>query len=87
MTKINISTNAKIPSLHKCFLTGVSTNFNPTQATFHRDGYPSEVDLTLRFLETRTLDQQDIIKQHRWDNQLGTMDNRLSHDLSIINST
>jgi len=83
--------SAKIPRLNKCFLTGVQSNFNPTQASFHQDGYPSEVDLTLRFLEIRTLDKQDVLDQHEYQGAPGSRQemsaHKLSHDLSIINST
>lgn len=44
----------------KCFLKGVSTNFNPSSMSFHADGKPVEIDLTLNFVEEKTLDRKAI---------------------------
>ena len=52
---------AKLPKIERCFLLGVDTSFNSTSGTFHWDGRPTEVDMTLRFVEMRTLNKQDII--------------------------
>jgi len=43
-----------------CYLRNVSTNYNPTASSFHSDGSPAEIDLTLSFVENRTLTRQDI---------------------------
>jgi len=43
-----------------CYLESISTSYNPTQATFHRDGTPTEVDLSLNFIEHKTLSRKDI---------------------------
>lgn len=43
-----------------CYLSGVSTTINPTSMSFHKDGKPSEVDVTLAFVEERTLIKKDI---------------------------
>lgn len=53
---------AKIPRLEYCFLRNVQTNYNPTGASFHNDGRPNEVDMTLNFIEMRTLHKEDIQK-------------------------
>ena len=50
----------RMPKLEKCFLRSVSTNFNPSQAVFHSDGRPVEIDMTLQFVERRTLHRQDV---------------------------
>ena len=85
------SANAKIPRLNYCFLTGVQSNFNPTQAAFHQGGYPAEVDLTLRFLEVRTLDKSDVLDQHKYQGAPGSREeiaqHQLSPDMANINST
>ena len=52
--------NAKIQKIPDCFLFGVDTAYNSTSGVFHKDGYPSEVDLTLRFTETKALSKKDI---------------------------
>ena len=52
--------NKNMPKLHYCYLRNVSTTINPTGGAFRRDGQPNEVDLTLSFVEYRTLDKQDI---------------------------
>jgi hypothetical protein len=44
----------------KCFLKGVSTNYNPSTMAFHKDGKPVEIDLTLNFQEEKTLDRRNI---------------------------
>ena len=49
-----------IPNIEKCYLQNAQTVFNSTTATFHADGRPTEVDLTLTFVEHKTLDRSDI---------------------------
>ena len=46
--------------LKPCYLRAVTTSFNATQQSFHSDGTPTEIDLTLTFQESRTLNKQDI---------------------------
>lgn len=43
-----------------CYLRSVSTNYNPTSMTFHTDGKPVEIDLSLSFVEETTLSRKDI---------------------------
>jgi hypothetical protein len=54
---------AKIPQLEYCFLRGVQSSYNPTGQSFHADGYPNEIDMTLRFQEHRALHKADIVKE------------------------
>lgn len=49
-----------IPSLLECHLKSVQAVYNQQTGTFHEDGQPTEVDLTLTFLEYRALTRQDI---------------------------
>ena len=50
-----------IPNIEKCYLQNAQTVYNSTTATFHAiDGRPTEVDLTLTFVEHKTLDRSDI---------------------------
>jgi len=53
---------AKISKIDKCFLRTASTTYNPQSSSFHTDGQPVEIDLTLNFTEMRTLSKQDIEK-------------------------
>jgi hypothetical protein len=57
------NSNAKIPQLEYCFLRGVQSSYNPTGQSFHDDGYPNEIDMTLRFQEYRALSKKDIVEE------------------------
>ena len=52
--------NKNIPKIEYCYLRNVSTSINPTGGAFRRDGQPNEVDLTLSFVEYKTLNKKDI---------------------------
>ena len=52
----------KVPALQYCYLRSAQSSFNATTMTFHDDGHPTEVDLTLVFQEYRLLSKQDIQK-------------------------
>jgi hypothetical protein len=52
------------PKLLDCYLTGVTTNYNPNQPIFFKDGRFTEITLALSFMEERTLFRQDIVKQY-----------------------
>ena len=54
----------KMPKINTCFLQSVNHNYNPTAGTFHKDGYPSEVDLTMNFIEMRPLSKEDVDKNY-----------------------
>ena len=43
-----------------CFLKGISTNYNPSSMSFHADGKPVEIDLTLNFVEQKTIDRRAV---------------------------
>lgn len=43
-----------------CYLRNVQTSYNPTAASFHADGSPTEIDLTLSFAEHTTISRADI---------------------------
>ena len=47
-----------------CFLKGISTSYNPSTMSFHKDGAPAEIDLTLNFVEEKTLDREAIMKEY-----------------------
>ena len=46
--------------LKHCYLRSIGTNYNPTSMTFHTDGRPVEIDLSLSFQEETTLSRKDI---------------------------
>lgn len=48
------------PKLKDCYLTNITTNYNPTSMSFHSDGRPVEIDLSLSFTEQTTLNRNDI---------------------------
>ena len=43
-----------------CYLRSVSTNYNPSSMSFHPDGRPVEIDLSLSFVEEVTVNRQDV---------------------------
>lgn len=48
--------------LKHCYLRSISTNYNPSSMTFHEDGKPVEIDLSLNFQEETTLSRKDILE-------------------------
>ena len=55
-----VGANMKVPALQYCYLRSAQASYNATSMTFHDDGHPTEVDLTLVFQEYRALSKQDI---------------------------
>lgn len=52
--------NQYIPKIHSCYLLGVQSTFNSTAPTFHTDGSPLEVEVSLTYQESRALTRYDI---------------------------
>jgi len=52
--------NKYIPKIYSCYLQNCTSTFNSQGATFHTDGSPLEVDITLSYQETRVLTRFDI---------------------------
>jgi len=50
------------PLMKDAYLTSITTNFNPSTMSFHQDGEPVEIDLSLSFTEETTLSKKDILK-------------------------
>lgn len=50
------------PRIKDCYLTSITTNYNPSTMAFHEDGKPVEIDLSLSFTEETTLDKDDILE-------------------------
>ena len=42
------------------YLRAVATTYNPTSSALNEDGSPTEIDLTLSFLEYKTLSRYDV---------------------------
>jgi len=58
--KLNYNNSPVGSRIKLSYLRTISTNYNPTSSSFHTDGSPSEIDLSLTFLEHKTLTRQDI---------------------------
>jgi len=43
-----------------CYLRNVQTSYNPSAASFHADGSPTEIDLSLVFTEHTTISRADV---------------------------
>ena len=43
-----------------CYLRDVTTSYNPGSMSFHADGSPTEIDMSVNFQEFRGLTKQDI---------------------------
>lgn len=52
------------PKIKDCYLTSITTNYNPTTMAFHEDGEPVEIDLSLNFTEETTLNKDDILDHY-----------------------
>lgn len=46
--------------MRKCYLKSIAVNYNASSMSFHPDGNPVEVDLSLNFIEDQTLSRKDI---------------------------
>lgn len=57
-----LGSTAKFPKMQKSYLRNCQVVYNPNGMTFHADGHPTEIDMTLVFQEYRALAKQDIQK-------------------------
>ncbi len=55
-----LNSNAKFPKIQLAYLRSCQVNYNGSQMSFHADGQPTEIDMTLVFQEYRALAKQDI---------------------------
>lgn len=53
-------TSAPMPQPHLCYLRNVQTTYNPGSMSFFPDGQPTHTQMTLNFVEYRTLSREDI---------------------------
>ncbi len=49
-----------MPNIKPCYLTSLESTFNETANTFHHQGQPLEVNLSLSFQEERAMVRQDL---------------------------
>ena len=61
LTEGNASENQSLPKIAACYLTSYNSNFNASSNLYHKDGSPTEVDITLTFQETKVQTREDII--------------------------
>lgn len=64
--EIDIMYNDKVRignKMKKCYLKSISTTYNASSMAFHSDGKPVEIDVSLSFMEERTLTRADIIEE------------------------
>jgi hypothetical protein len=47
-----------------CFLNQVSVTYNPEAMSFHKDGDFQQTNISLQFMEERTLSKQDILREY-----------------------
>lgn len=52
--------NQYMPNIKPCYLTSLESTFNETANTFHHQGQPLEVNLSLSFQEERAMVRQDL---------------------------
>ena len=57
-----LGADARFPKMQKSYLRNCQVVYNPNGMTFHSDGHPTEIDMTLVFQEYRALAKQDIQK-------------------------
>ena len=73
MFKIGLTYDGQVvgTKIKLCYLRNIQTNYNPTQASFHNGGdgtgyaAPTEIDLSISFIEHKTLSRQDILENGR----------------------
>ena len=58
------NSDMQMPQPLYCFLRDVATTYNPGSMSFHADGNPTHIQMSLSFQEFRALNQQDIEKGH-----------------------
>lgn len=57
-------TRLKTQKIELSYLRNVSVVYNSSGGGYHKGGWPTEIDLSLSFMETRTLSKKDIGPQH-----------------------
>lgn len=53
-------TDVKMQKMPDCFLQRVDTVYNASSGVFHKEGFPSEVDITLGFSEMKPISKVDV---------------------------
>jgi len=60
--KFNGKINKKFPKIKECYLRTFSATTNSTGGGLRKDGQPNEIDITMAFVEHKTLTSADIKK-------------------------
>ena len=67
-TGVENEENPWIPRIHRSFLTGCTTTINSDTNAFHKNGAPSDVSVSLSFMETKQYDRNTILYGTEADN-------------------
>ena len=57
---VDYQTNKYMPRIKLCNLQSMNTTFNSAASSFHNEGQPVEVDLTLSFTESMAMTREDL---------------------------
>ena len=55
-----LGSRARFPKMQLSYLKNCQVNYNSNNQSFHADGHPTEIDMTLTFQEYKALSKQDI---------------------------
>lgn len=59
--KLRYDNNPIGTRIKMCYLRNITTTYNPTASSFFADGSPTEIDLSMTFVENTTITRQDIV--------------------------
>lgn len=60
------------PFFQKAYLQSISVTYNPTASIYHTDGSAVETNLSLAFVEYRTLDRDDILQENEGSSEVAS---------------
>ncbi len=75
--------NRFMPKIYDCYLTTVTTNYNPNSNAFFKGGAPVVIDLSLTYQETRALTRNDIDNMENELDQEGTFNESSDNNKQI----
>lgn len=61
------NTHLKTQKIELSYLRNISVVYNSSGGGYHEGGWPTEIDMSLSFMETRSLSRKDILRQHGID--------------------
>jgi hypothetical protein len=59
----SMTENPHLPMIHFCNLSNMSVTYNSSGNSFHRDGSPTEIDMSLSFMEAQSLTRDDLYEE------------------------